>query len=203
MNPDRISPARSAGAPPGDVEAHEYAQRLSALLDGELDAEESKSLVERVGRDEEACRLWERLSCVGDAIRSAEVASFHSHGFVARVAEALRREPTVLAPIALPGRPTMRRWLLPGAGAAVAAAVLIAVGLPARQDASPAATVARSTSEPATRVVVASPAAVVERSPQLERYLAAHRELAEPSLMPHSTPYVRTSGTVLMPPEGR
>jgi hypothetical protein len=42
----------------------------------------------------------------------------------------------------------------------------------------------------------------IDRSPQLERYLAAHRELSEPTLMPNSTPYVRTSGAVLQQ-EGR
>jgi sigma-E factor negative regulatory protein RseA len=171
-------------------------------MDGDLDAEESKSLLERLGRDEAAGRVWARLNCVGDAMRSAEVASFHSEGFVARVSEALQREPTILAPVALPGRPTMRRWLLPGAGAAAAAAVLIAVGLPSRQGASPESTVAGSPLEPATKVVAVSPAAIVDRSPQLERYLAAHRELAEPSLMPYSTPYVRTSGAAVVQ-EGR
>jgi hypothetical protein len=75
------------------------------------------------------------------------------------------------------------------------------VGLPSRQGASPEATIAKASPTQAT-AVVAAPAAVVDRSPQLERYLAAHRELAEPTLMPHSTPYVRTSGTVLMQ-EGR
>jgi len=200
MNSDPVNPSRnvvSTESAGGD----EFAQGLSCLLDGELDGAECRALVERLGHDEHACRQWVLLNCVGDAMRSADVASFHSHGFVARVSEALQREPTVLAPAALPRRPSVRRWLLPGAGAAVAAAVLIGVGLPSRQSLSPETTVARAPAAPTPTAVVA-PAAVIDRSPRLERYLAAHRELAEPTLMPHSTPYVRTSGAMLLQ-EGR
>jgi sigma-E factor negative regulatory protein RseA len=201
MNPDRIDRDKMTGTSPAD-DADDCAQRLSALLDGELGAADCQALVERLRQDDEACRRWALLNCVGDAIRSAEVGSFHSDGFVARVSAALEREPTVLAPAALPQRSAVRRWLLPGAGvAAAAAAVLIAVGLPSQQGSSPEATLATATPVPTTTVAKA-PTPVVDRSPQLERYLAAHRELAEPTLMPHSTPYVRTSGTVLMQ-EGR
>jgi negative regulator of sigma E activity len=200
MNPDRIDRVGRAGASPGS-EADDCAQRLSSLLDGELDAAECEALVERLRRDEDACRAWALLNCVGDAMRSPEVASFHSDGFVGRVSAALQREPTVLAPAALPPRSTVRRWLLPGVGAAVAAAVLIAVGLPSQQSTAPGATVAKAPAGPTT-TVVAAPTPVIDRSPQLERYLAAHRELAEPTLMPNSTPYLRTSGALLIQ-EGR
>lgn len=200
MNPDAVNPSGNA-VPTEGAGGDEFAQRLSCLLDGELDGEECRALVERLRHDEDACREWVLLNCVGDAMRSADVASFHSHGFVASVSAALQREPTVLAPAALPRRSSFRRWLLPGAGAAVAAAVLIAVGLPSRQSLSPEIAVVNAPAAPAP-MVVAAPAAVIDRSPKLERYLAAHRELAEPTLMPHSTPYVRTSGAMLLQ-EGR
>jgi sigma-E factor negative regulatory protein RseA len=196
MNPDRTASRTALGSKGVDDDC---AQRLSALVDGELDAEGCAAIVERLRGDGEACRAWAMLNCVGDAMRSAEVAALHSEGFVARVSAALEQEPTVLAPAALPRRTVARRWLLPGAGAAAAAAVLLAVALPSRQALSPEATVARA---PAAPAVVAAPAAVIDRSPQLERYLAAHRELADPTVMPHSTPYVRTSGAVLTQ-EGR
>lgn len=198
MNPDRTDRDNGAANPRRD-QAGEIEQRLSALLDGELDAEACGALVERLRHDEAACRSWAMLNCVGDAMRSAEVAAFHSDGFVARVSAALEREPTVLAPAALPRRAAARRWVLPGAGAAVAAAVLIAVGLPQRQGPSPESTVAVA---PPAAVPVMAKSEPIKRSPQLERYLAAHRELAEPTVMPHAIPYVRTSGTVPMQ-EGR
>jgi len=79
--------------------------------------------------------------------------------------------------------------------------VLIAIGLPSRQGSSPETTIAKAPSAPTT-TVAAVPVPVIDRSPQLERYLAAHRELAEPTVMPYSTPYVRTSGAMLTQ-EGR
>ena len=198
MIPNQIRPGGSVAGTQGG-QADDCAQRLSALLDGELDADGCRLLVERLRDDADACRMWALLNCVGDAMRSADVASFHSEGFVGRVSAALEREPTVLAPAVVPQRSAVRRWLLPGAGAAAAAAVLIAVGLPSRQGPSPETTIAKAS--PAT-TVVAAPLPVIDRSPQLERYLAAHRELADPTVMPNSTPYVRTSGAMPMQ-EGR
>jgi sigma-E factor negative regulatory protein RseA len=200
MNPERSDHDQSGTAPPHSDGAEECAQRLSCLLDGELESGECRSLIERLHSDEEACRTWVLLNCVGDAMRSAEVASWHANGFVARVSAALDREPTVLAPSALPPRPAMRRWLLPGAGAVAAAVVLIAVGLPSRQAISPGAIA--GSAQPAPTLAAVQAPVQIDRSPQLERYLAAHRELSEPTLMPNSTPYVRTSGAVLQQ-EGR
>jgi negative regulator of sigma E activity len=170
--------------------------QLSSLLDGEVDDNTCRSLLERLRRDGEAGRDWELLNCVGDAMRSSDVAAWHRPGFVSRVSAALEKEPTVLAPAALP-RTGLRRWMLPGAGVAAAAAVLLAIGLPRGQFASP---VDLASSAPASlQVRAAAPAGPmqVDRSPVLERYLAAHRELADPTVMPFSTPYVRTSGAIL------
>jgi len=170
--------------------------QLSSLLDGEVDDSTCRSLLERLRQDGEAGRDWELLNCVGDAMRSSDVAAWHRPGFVSRVSAALEKEPTVLAPAALP-RAGLRRWMLPGAGVAAAAAVLLAVGLPRGQSASP---VDLAGSSPAgLQVSAAAPAGPiqVDRSPVLERYLAAHRELADPTVMPFSTPYVRTSGAIL------
>ena len=198
MNPDRINDSAGAAPPDGD-DAGNCAQRLSCLLDGELDSDECRALVERLRRDREACRKWELFNCVGDAMRSADVAAWHSGRFVARVSAALQQEPTVLAPVAA-SRSASRRWLLPGAGMAAAAIVLIVVGLPSRQAVSPESMAGRAPAAPT--VATAAMPVPIERSPQLERYLAAHRELAEPSVMPYSTPYVRTSGTMSLQ-EGR
>lgn len=196
MNPKRID----SGAPQaGSRDEDDCALLLSCLLDGEMDSNDCRSLVERLRNDPGACRQWALLNCVGDAMRSPEVAAWHSGDFVSRVSAALEREPTVLAPAALPPRSSARRWLLPGAGAAIAAAVLIAVGLPARQAAAPESF---AVSSPAASVASAGAPAQIDRSPRLERYLAAHRELAEPALMLDSTPYLRTSAAV-RPLEGR
>lgn len=195
MNPNRIEPRASQADKPAD----DCSLLMSCLLDGELDSDDCRALVERLRSDPEACREWARLNCVGDAMRSPEVAAWHSGGFVSRVSAALESEPTVLAPAARPARSSARRWLLPGAGAAIAAAVLIAVGLPKGQ--APTSE-SFAVSAPAATLASAGAPAQIDRSPRLERYLAAHRELAEPTLMPDSTPYLRTSAAV-RPQEGR
>ena len=175
--------------------------QLSSLLDGEVDDAACRSLLERLRQDGEAGRNWELMHCVGDAMRSSDVASWHRPGFVSKVAAALEQEPTVLAPAALP-RAGLRRWMLPGAGVAVAAAVLLAVGLPRGQSVAPVDLAGSSPSSLQVRAAAPGGPIQIERSPALERYLAAHRELADPTVMPFSTPYVRTSGAILTQ-EGR
>jgi negative regulator of sigma E activity len=174
----------------------EFELQLSSLLDGEVDESTCGALLDRLRRDAAAGRDWELMNCVGDAMRSVDVAAWHRPGFVAKVAATLENEPTVLAPAALP-RSGMRRWALPGAGVAAAAAVLLAVGLQREQSGGSADFASNVPS--AVQVSSLPPAGPVQvdRSPVLERYLAAHRELADPSLMPNSTPYVRTSGAIL------
>jgi negative regulator of sigma E activity len=194
MQAKRVESGQDAGSDPFELE-------LSCLLDGEVDEAGCRHLLERLRRDDDAGRSWELLNCVGDAMRSADVAAWHRPGFVARVAEALEHEPTVLAPAALPRPAGMRRWLLPGAGVAVAAAVLLAVGLSG--EISPSADLAlRPPAGAPTTASLSAGSLDVARLPALERHLAAHRELADSSLMPNSTAYVRTSGALLVQ-EGR
>jgi sigma-E factor negative regulatory protein RseA len=181
--------------------AHECRQSLSCLIDGELEPGECRAVLERLRQDEDARERWAIFSCVGDALRSAEVVSWHSASFSRRVSKALEAEPTVLAPAALPRRPALRRWMLPGAGAAAVAAIAVAVGLPSRQSSGPEA-LAMKAALPTMSVSLEQQKLQIDRSPALERYLAAHRELAEPALMPHSTPYLRTSAAMQVP-EGR
>jgi hypothetical protein len=196
MKAKRVDDGESEGAR-DDID-----QTLSSLLDGEVDESTCRSVLERLGGDGGGRRRWELLSCVGDAMRSAEVAAWHRPGFVDRVAAALEHEPTVLAPAALPPRRAMRRLLVPGVGiAAAAAAVLLAVGLPSVRPDAPAAVAVGPPVGLQARASLPAGAGDIARSPVLERYLAAHRELADPTVMPYSTPYVRTSGAILQ--EGR
>lgn len=193
MRPDRIELKAS------ELPADPCAQLLSCLLDGELDDKDCAPLLDRLRHDEQSCRQWALLNLTGDALRSAEVAAWHAEGFVGRVAAALDNEPTILAPAAVAARPRVRRWLLPGAGVAAAAAVLIVAGLPAQRPVAPETTATAAQTAPAVPVNVAATPPVppqIDRLPALEQYLAAHRELAGPSLMPNSTPYLRTSGAL-------
>lgn len=213
-NPTGIAaaPPDEPGGRPLDARAREA---LSCFADGELDAAESAAFVRSLCSDPEARREWTLLHVVGDALRSTEVASMHSDTFVARVAQALEAEPAIVAPHARRDtRRIVRRVVLPGVAVAAAAAVLAIVAVPqlAAPDLPAPATVVSLPAAPAKKadapIPVVSmqappaptvgPSAVgqVERLPELDAYLAAHREQSGTPVMLRSAPYLRTSATV-------
>jgi sigma-E factor negative regulatory protein RseA len=69
--------------------------RISALMDGELDEKSAAQLIEALNRDAEAVRTWRSYHLIGDAMRGGLPLS---DGFTERLAQRLATEPTVLAP---------------------------------------------------------------------------------------------------------
>ncbi|XUP36181.1 sigma-E factor negative regulatory protein (plasmid) [Xanthomonas axonopodis pv. vasculorum] len=95
-----------------------YRQQLSALVDGELSADESRFLLRRLAHDEELAGCHERWQLCGDVLRGAASAPAPLD-FAARVRSAIAAEPAPQAqPVARPG--ARWRW---GGGAAIAASV--------------------------------------------------------------------------------
>ena len=89
--------------------------RISALMDGELD---DKSAADLIGRmPGEGAEVWRTYHVIRDAMRHTAPLS---EGFTARVAWKLADEPTVLAPRR--SRPERSRWLTVSAVAATLAA---------------------------------------------------------------------------------
>lgn len=184
-------------------------ESLSCLIDGEVDDSACAALVARVDSDPGARREWMLMNLACDALRSSEVAGLHSERFVDRVAAALAREPTILAPAGVASsRRFVRRFLLPGSAVAAAAALLAVVAVPQLRG-DPAVLQADSKSVSGVQQVSAPQAvpiappvsAEIARVPELERYLMAHRELAGGSVMPRSASYLRTSTS--LPREAR
>ncbi len=185
-------------------------ETLSSLIDGELERGASDSLLAALCRDPELRNEWVTLHIVGDALRSSEVAAVHSSSFCARVAAALEREPTVLAPRLAPPVRTLalRRYLAPGAAIAASAAVIAFVAIPLLQSPGSVGTVQQAAVMPVPER--ASPqgadagarraASTVANARSLDVYLAAHRELAAGVGLPRATPYLRTPGEA---PESR
>ncbi|QKT02405.1 sigma-E factor negative regulatory protein [Ectothiorhodospiraceae bacterium 2226] len=102
-------------------------EHISALVDGQVDAREEQSLLDRLGKDAELRAAWGRYHLIGDALRNDLPVAVDT-GIAARVSAALEQEPAILAP---------RRRILQhpkrAAGLAVAASVLgvaVLVGLP-------------------------------------------------------------------------
>src|SRR4030095_978822 len=101
------------------------AETLSCLMDGELDPEQAAALIPVLWADDELRAEWIAFHLAGDALRSTEVASAHSESFCMSVAEAIAREPAIVAPRAWAGQGSpLRRYILPGLAVAASAAVI-------------------------------------------------------------------------------
>jgi sigma-E factor negative regulatory protein RseA len=69
--------------------------RISALMDGEVDGKSAAQLIEVLARDTQAVSAWRTYHLIGDAMRGGLLLSA---GFTERLAQRLADEPTVLAP---------------------------------------------------------------------------------------------------------
>ncbi|PPU97396.1 hypothetical protein XpopCFBP1817_05295 [Xanthomonas populi] len=96
-----------------------YRQQLSALVDGELNADESRFLLRRLAHDEELAGCHERWQLCSDVLRGAASAPAPLD-FAARVRTAIADEPV---PQVQPSTRSAARWRW-GGGAAIAASVV-------------------------------------------------------------------------------
>ena len=159
--------------------------RISALMDGEVDQKSAAQLIEALTRDAEAVRTWRNYHLIGDAMRGGLLLS---EGFTERLAQRLAAEPTVLAPRRI--RTESPRLFTVSAAAASLAAVAF-VGWMAF---APQTQVA-----PARRATVAQIQAPVEAKPVLvplpnaaNDYLLAHQGFSPRVSLQGMAPYVLT-----------
>ena len=171
-------------------------EQLSCFVDGELDDLQCDRWFARLSQDRAVHHEWTLLHLAGDALRSSEVACWHSRDFSARVASAIAAEPVIVAPsLAARRRRLLQRVVLPGAAVAAATAVLAVMVVPMLRDQGASGPVQASAPAPVRGAAMATTASgqVVERSPHMEAYLAAHREVSGAGMMPPSTPLLRAS----------
>ena len=117
-----------------------YRQQLSALMDGELAADEARFLLRRLQHDEELNAQWERWQLLGDALRGRAEAPAPD-GFAQRIGAAIAAEPAVAVVSRNAGnspRSGLLRWGGGALAASVAALALFVAVRPAAEDASPA-----------------------------------------------------------------
>lgn len=156
--------------------------RLSALMDGELDDKSAAEVIEALGRDREAVQTWRTYQLISDAMRQSRLLS---DGFTARVAERLAAEPTILAPRAL--QPEPRRWYALSAAASLAAVALVGwLAFAPQPQTAPPAPVAQVQPVPEAKPpMVPLPAAAND-------YLLAHQGFSPRVSLQGMAPYVRT-----------
>ncbi|TAH42134.1 MAG: anti-sigma 24 factor [Betaproteobacteria bacterium] len=175
--------------------------KLSALLDGDLEEQAMKPVFDGLQRDSELRREWEAYCLIGDSLRGERT---NSSDFVSRVMAGLEEEPTVLAPRgrSLASAANQSRWrsLMPIAASVmgVAAVGLVVSSLYSGQErsvtpgAGGAAVVAAA---PVARLIApAVQAGAAQRaSEDLHReYLFAHQSVVGGGPVPAALQYVRS-----------
>jgi sigma-E factor negative regulatory protein RseA len=160
--------------------------RISALMDGELDDRAAADLIDALGREREALDTWRAYNLISDAMRETRLLS---QGFAARVSAALEKEATVLAPKPRPAaRPQPRRWY--ALAASVAAVALVAwLGFAPQQNGVAPAPMAQA---PQPLVAAKTAPAIVPLPSGTNDYLLAHQGFSPRIYLQGMAPYVRT-----------
>ncbi|HEX5767184.1 MAG TPA: sigma-E factor negative regulatory protein [Burkholderiales bacterium] len=156
-------------------------ERLSALMDGELDDKSAAEVMNALGSERDALRTWRTYQLISDAMRESRLLSAD---FASRLAERLAAEPTVLAPRAL--QTQSRKWYALSAAASLAAVALVGwVAFAPPQPPTPAPTpVAQTPTEPKPNIVPLPTTA--------NDYLLAHQAFSPRMYLQGMAPYART-----------
>jgi sigma-E factor negative regulatory protein RseA len=155
-------------------------ESISALMDGELDAQAADNAIDALRSDGEALDSWRTYHLISDAMRDTRLLSA---GFTARVAGRLAKEPTVIAPANLRRAPVKRVAL--AAAASVAGVGLVGWLAFAPQPQTPS--IAQSQQPPITAAVSTIPLPSATND-----YLLAHQGFSPRVFLQGMAPYVRT-----------
>ena len=164
-------------------------ERLSALMDGELDDHEVVQELARIKGDPEREAVWTAYHLIGDVLRGEGVAS---RDLTDRVRARLADEPTVVAPRMWKVRRATTRVALPVAASLCGPAVVAWLALSNSAFNSP-------TTDPGASALVATisqPGADFDQSEadamNMNEYLMAHQQFSPSTAMQGVVPYVRT-----------
>ena len=177
-------------------------ERLSALVDGELEQGAVTQACAHWRDSTEARSTWHAYQLIGDALRSDDLASDprRDANFMAALRARLATEPVVLAPQPAPisamqpeparaarGGGSGRRWswLAPATAAAGSFAVVAVLTLTRTSGPEPERPVASSLAQaaPAAEPQAFVASGQVIRDAQLDRYLAAHKQFVGSSAL--------------------
>jgi|SRR5689334_12758604 len=158
-------------------------ERISALMDGELEGRAAEEAIESLRGEGEALESWRMYHLISDGMRDTRLLSA---GFAARVVQRLAAEPTVLAPGRLPGRTPAQRvaYAVAASAAAIGLVSWLAFG---PQPEVPRATIAQGTPAP-----VAMTPVTVQLTSSANDYLLAHQGFSPRVSLQGMVPYVRT-----------
>jgi sigma-E factor negative regulatory protein RseA len=162
--------------------------KISALMDGELDARELHEPLSALGEDSDARETWRTYHLISDALHGG---AFLSANCAARVVQRLAQEPALVATLPSPIRPPERaRWFVPSALAASVAAVAFVgwVALAPQPDAGPAPAPVAQAPQPER----AKEPARLPLTSAAQDYLIAHQAFSPRNSLQGMAPYVRS-----------
>ena len=180
-------------------------EKISVLMDGELDEHESRAQIKRLKDDPEFTRGWHTYHLIGDAMRGERPLSA---GFNERLAARMAAEPTILAPRRSPTRHVAYAL---SAAASISAVALVGWVAFVNYPQAPAPQIAQAPVAALTAVTAAPPPAAapqpqlasVSSEGKMNEYLIAHQEFSPSTAIQGLAPYIRSVSTTQQPAQGR
>ena len=189
------------------MEQMQTQELISAMADGQLRGGAFARGMEVAARDPAALEAWQTYHLIGDVLRSSELAAGTLPGvFISRLRSRLQREhrpsvaipnpaPQAAAPADMPQETAANdatfRWKLVAGFASMAAVAAIAWstvgGLAGKPEQPQLAAV------PAATAPVADVSGAMIRDPQLDEFLAAHRQVAGASALQAPAGFLRNA----------
>lgn len=155
-------------------------EKLSALMDGELDRDQARTVIKSLGSDDGSRDHWDLYHVIGEAMRGDDVWRAGSHGKRAEsIFTALALEPTVLAP-AMIKHPVERRTRIALAMAA-SVATISAVGVIAMKQQSGEVVPVQLVQQVAPQPVAVNKLPPTSTGIRVNDYLVVHRQFSNPS----------------------
>jgi sigma-E factor negative regulatory protein RseA len=156
-------------------------EKLSALMDGELDRDSAESVIKSIGADSAQRAHWDCYHLIGDALRgdmdeSGLSASTSTQAIFSRLA----LEPTVLAPSAIPAHGAVHhrtRIALAMAASVITVSAIVVIAFKQQAGIAPSVQLVQQVA-PQPVVSAQSPTQV---NTLVNDYLAVHRQFANPS----------------------
>ena len=154
-------------------------EKLSALMDGELDHYQAKGVIKSLGSDDLSRDHWDLYHVIGEVLRGEDPGRGKRHeGSTAAIFAALALEPTVLAPQMIK-QPVERRARI---ALAMAASVITmsAVGIVALQQKNGQVSPVQLVQQVAPQPVAASKQSPTSAEVWVNDYLVVHRQFSNP-----------------------
>jgi sigma-E factor negative regulatory protein RseA len=161
-------------------------ERVSALMDGELDEDEARQIIAGIRQQADLRDGWDTFHLIGDTLRGD---GHLSPQFNRRLAERLSREPTVFAPRRTSAK-RMTAYALSAAASLSAVALVAWTALSTNSPVSPSQ-IADATPPAALAPPLLQPVSVSSEG-DMNEYLLAHQGFSPSTAIQGVAPYIRS-----------